>query len=80
LPDNKLIKEFVDCHYPDATFTLLYGNPEAEILSHLKRTSQNVLVVLGANRRAAVSRWFKTSMADVLIKELDLPLFIAHNK
>lgn len=31
-------------------------------------------------RRSEISRWFKTSMADILMKELDAPLFIAHNK
>jgi len=37
---------------------------------------------IAAISEAAVylSRWFKTSMADTLIKELDTPLFIAHNK
>lgn len=39
-----------------------------------------MLVVLGAYRRNELSRWFKTSMADTLMKELDTPLFIAHNK
>jgi hypothetical protein len=40
----------------------------------------NELVVLGAYRRSQISRWFKTSMADILMKELETPLFIAHNK
>lgn len=80
LPDNELIKEFVKCHYPDAVYTILYGKPEEVIIKFLREINQNVLVVLGAYRRSTVSRWFKTSMADILMKEVSMPLFIAHNK
>lgn len=80
LPENDLIREFVRCLYPQAKYTLLHGNAEEKIVRYLKECNQNVLVVLGAYRRSAVSMWFKTSMADILIKEIDIPLFIAHNK
>jgi len=80
LPDGSLIREFVQCNYPEATYTLLRGDPEEEILSYLKNIPQNVLVVLGAYQRGQVSRWFKTSMADLLMKETNRPLFIAHQK
>ena len=80
LPDNKLMKEFMKRHYPNATFTMLKGLPEIEIIHHLKGERQNILVVLGAYRRGMVSRWFRESMADILMKELKVPLFIAHNK
>ena len=80
LPDNKLMKEFMKRHYPNATFTMLKGLPEIEIIHHLNGEKQNILVVLGAYRRGMVSRWFRESMADLLMKELKVPLFIAHNK
>ena len=80
VPDNKLMKEFMKRHYPKATYTTLKGISEIEIINHLKEEKENVLVVLGAYRRGMVSRWFRTSMADVLMKELKMPLFIAHNK
>jgi hypothetical protein len=78
LPENELIKEFVQCHYPNATYTILYGKTDEQILSFLKSLHQNALIVLGAYARGAVSRWFKTSMADILQKEISRPLFIAH--
>jgi hypothetical protein len=53
--------------------------PEAVMVDHLEK-KQNTLVVLGAYRRSMVSRWFKASMADLLIKKTQLPLFIAHYK
>lgn len=80
LPEGALIKEFADCHYPGATYTLLKGNPEREIINYLKKIPQNILIVLGAYKRGSVSRWFKTSMADILMQEVDMPLFIAHYK
>ena len=80
LQDENLIKEFIQCHYPDAIYTLLSGDPEEEIINYLKTIPKNVLVVLGAYRRSQVSRWFKISMADLLIRNIDMPLFIAHNR
>jgi hypothetical protein len=53
---------------------------EIEIGDHLKKQQESILVVLGAYRRGMVSRWFRESMADVLMQELKTPLFIAHNK
>lgn len=79
LPDNRLLKEFMRQHYPKATYTVLKGNAEAEIVEHLKKQFSQTMVVLGAYQRGMVSRWLKTSMADVLIRELHSPLFIAHN-
>ncbi len=80
VPDNKLMKEYMKRHYPKATFTVLKGVAETEIVNYLKSEKENILVVLGAYRRPMVSRWFRASMADVLMKELKVPLFIAHNK
>jgi nucleotide-binding universal stress UspA family protein len=80
LPDNKLMKEFMKRHFPKAKFIVLKGWAEDEITQHLRNQNANSLIVLGAYRRSSVSRWFRKSMADVLMKELKLPLFIAHNK
>jgi hypothetical protein len=80
VPDNKLMKEFMKRHYPKADFTVLKGLAEIEIVNYLKKEKQNILVVLGAYRRGLVSRWFRSSMADVLMKEIKAPLFIAHSK
>jgi len=78
IPDNRLMKEFLKRHFPDAEYTVLHGNPEFEIVEYLKNKHQNELVVLGAYRRGIVSRLFRKSMADVLMQELKTPLFIAH--
>ena len=80
MPDNKLIKEFMKRHFPKAKYSVMKGWAEDEIVKHLKQTSGNAIVVLGAYRRGTVSRWFRESMADTLMKEVKVPLFIAHNK
>lgn len=80
LPDNRLMKEFMKRHFPNAAYTVLKGMPETEIVAYLKEQPAHSLVVLGAYSRGMVSRWFRQSMTDVLMKELKLPLFITHNK
>lgn len=80
VPDNRLMKEFMKRHFPKAKYTVLKGLAEEQIVNFLKEQKTNPLVVLGAYRRGMVSRWFRESMADVLMRELKLPLFIAHYK
>ena len=80
LPDSKLMREFIKRHFPKATFTVAKGDAEMEISYYLRNHSGNELVVLGAYQRSEISRWFKRSMADLLMKELNMPLFIAQNK
>ena len=80
LPHNKLIKEFLKRHYDNVTYTVLKGIPEVEIINHLHFENKNFLPILGAYRRTMLSRWFKSSMADAIIKSFTVPLFIAHNK
>ncbi len=79
VPDNKLMREFIKRHFPKANYTVVKGGAEEQIVGHLRNNKENEMVVLGAYRRSELSRWFKTSMADTLMKELDTPLFIAHN-
>jgi nucleotide-binding universal stress UspA family protein len=81
LPDGRLMKEFMKRHCPQATYTVLKGDlPDIEIVNYLKNKNLHELVVLGAYRRGMVSRWFKPSLADVLMQDISSPLFIAHNK
>ena len=80
LPGNKLMREFIKRHFTKAVFTIEKGIPEEQIPGYLRNHKENELVVLGAYQRGELSRWLKTSMADILMKELDTPLFIAHNK
>lgn len=80
LPEGKLMKEFMKRHYPHASYTVLQGIPWEKIPHYLQKGQDNTIVVLGAYRRNALSRWFNPSMADTLLEELECPLFIAHCK
>ena len=79
VPDNQLMKEFLKRHFPKAVFTVLRGDAENEIVKKLKDNHSDLLIVLGAYNRGMVSRWFRPSMADILMEELNKPLFIAHH-
>jgi nucleotide-binding universal stress UspA family protein len=79
LPAQRLIREFVKRHYPDAVYTILTGYPEEAIVHHLRRHHADPIIVLGAYRRNRLSRLFRPSMADLLYQALTQPLFIAHN-
>ena len=74
------MREFIKRHFPKAVYIVVKGIAKEQIAGHLRNHKENELVVLGAYRRSELSRWFKISMADVLMNELDTPLFIAHNK
>lgn len=80
LPDDHLLKELLKRHYKQVDYTMLKGLiAEVEIVDHLRARMDHPLVVLGAYQRGMVSRWFRPSMADELIKELSIPIFVAHN-
>ena len=79
LPDNRLMKEFMKRHYPKASYAVLKGVAEAEIVREVKERGKGAIVVLGAYQRGMLSRWFRQSMADVLMDEVQAPLFIAHS-
>ncbi|UKJ06692.1 universal stress protein [Solitalea lacus] len=80
MPDNRLVKEFMKRHFPKADYTVLSGYPEEEIVQSLRIYGGNSLVVCGAYRRSAISMFFNQSIADTLMREVKMPLFIAHNK
>lgn len=80
LPDNRLMKEFMKKHYPAAEYKVFKGLPEPEIIAYLKQEKMNTTVILGAYQRGRVARWFRPSMADSLMSDLNFPLFIAHSK
>lgn len=80
LPNGRLIREFVKQHYPRADVVVLKGHPEDVITNYLHRERKQCIVALGAYQRSSFSRLFKPSMADILMKHLQLPLFVAHRR
>ena len=81
LPSNsRLIKEFLNRHYPHATYTVLKGKPEDAITEYIAKQTGNAMVVMGGYQRSSVLRSFKITLTDALMRKLKFPLFIAFNK
>ena len=77
LPDGTVAGEWVSDHFPRITYQLIEGG-EKEIISRLTKLDPESLVVAGAYHRSKLSMWFSGSMADLLMREINLPVFIAH--
>ncbi|WP_431209531.1 hypothetical protein ACQ86N_25640 [Puia sp. P3] len=71
------IKEWLKAHYPDVGFVVLRGSPSDELFGYLIG-KKNAIVVMGAYGRTVFSRFFKPSQARLVMKSVNLPIFIAH--
>jgi nucleotide-binding universal stress UspA family protein len=78
LPDSHYLREWLKLYYDDVRYTTLIGSSHEEILNFLKEQTTNSLVALGAYERGSISRMIHHSLADIIIKEINLPLFISH--
>jgi hypothetical protein len=78
IPDSKLMKEFMHRHFPHAKYHVLNGFADESILTFLEKEKEQVLLVLGANKRGAIASLFHESMSDILLRETAYPLFIQH--
>lgn len=71
------MKEWFSAHYQDAEFVTLNGDASDELFGFLLE-KKDAVVVLGAFGRGTMSRFFKPSHAGLLMKTVNLPIFIAH--
>lgn len=76
--DHDKFSEWLKCHYLDINFIAIEGNTEHELMSFLLR-KKHVFIVMGAYSRSSISQFFNESTAEILIKTLTQPIFIAHN-
>lgn len=76
-PDNKLIKEWMNNHFPQADFTLEKGK-DYDIPALLSNNDTNSLIVAGSYHRSRLSMWVHKSLADLLIRDAAVPIFISH--
>lgn len=75
--EKKRIANWLSRRFESAEITTLKGNSEQVLFDYLLKR-QNAMVVMGAYGRSIVSRLFRHSHADLLIKTLAYPLFITH--
>jgi hypothetical protein len=73
-----LIKEWLPLHYPNATIEILKGETRDELTKFINQLS-NPLVIMGAFGRSSLSRFFKDSLANIIVEQTNAPLFITHD-
>lgn len=71
------MKEWFSAHYGDPEFVVLTGDASDELFGFML-DKKDAVVVMGAFGRGAMSRFFKPSHAGLLMKTVNLPIFIAH--
>ena len=65
-------------HYDKVDFKFLQGDVKDELLIYFLNRS-DYFIVMGAFGRNMLSNLFRKSSSEILIKTIDLPLFIAHH-
>ena len=76
-PDKYKFKEWLKEHYTDLHFEALKGKTDTKLFDYLFKR-KNMFLVMGAYGRNVLSGFFKRSHADLLIKTVTQPIFIAH--
>jgi hypothetical protein len=71
------MQEWLKCHYSEIEQTVLEGDPADETFTFLLH-KRNSVIVMGAYGRSIFSTFFRKSTADLVMKVVDQPLFIAH--
>lgn len=77
LPDEAYIEELAARHFSDLTISRLDINPKKYFATWLSEKKKGILVS-GAFSRNSISQLFKKSFVSEVIKNHDLPVFIAH--
>ena len=76
-PERRQFREWLQDHYTDLQFEAMKGKPDDTLFSKLFNR-KNMFLVMGAYGRNAISQFFKQSSADLLIRTVEQPIFIAH--
>ncbi|HTF27887.1 MAG TPA: universal stress protein [Flavitalea sp.] len=80
--DNQLqrskISDLIKMHYNINGFRKLYGKPDEELSKYLIG-KKNIFVVMGSYGKHRFPHLFERSTADLLLKAVNLPIFITHH-
>jgi nucleotide-binding universal stress UspA family protein len=77
LAEQFKMKEWMKDHYTDVEYVILKGEPSDQLFGYLIER-KNGMVVMGAYGRGMLSRFFKPSHARLIVKTINLPIFISH--
>jgi hypothetical protein len=76
--DNHKLRELLQLQYGAIEFQFLHGKASDELFAYLVM-KKDAVVVMGAFGRNMLSTFFKHSTAELLIKTINVPIFIAHH-
>ncbi len=74
---SKRVQDWFEKHFSNTEYLTLYGDPKVKLLEFLI-PHKNAIVVMGAYGHANLSNIFKESVAEMILKTIDLPVFISH--
>jgi hypothetical protein len=77
LSEQFKMKEWLKNHYSELEYIILNGAPSDQLFGYLIE-KKNAMVVMGAYGRDMISRFFKPSHARLIVRTVNLPLFISH--
>jgi hypothetical protein len=75
--EREKIGDLVKMHFSSIGFRILEGQADEELFKYLTG-KKNILVVMGAFGRGFISNLFRKSTAELIVKAVNLPVFIAH--
>jgi len=75
--NGEKILELLEPHFAGVGFTVLAGKPADEIFGYLLE-KQEAFVVMGAYSHKILSGMFTHSTAELVLKAVNLPVFVAH--
>jgi nucleotide-binding universal stress UspA family protein len=77
IAEQKRLRDWLCGYYDENNFVVLHGKTEETLFNYLS-AKKNLLVVMGAYGRSALSRLVQHSHADVMIDKLPSAVFITH--
>lgn len=77
IPNEQYIEELAARHFPDLTIMKLHLDPK-DFFATWIGDKKNSILISGAFGRSSISRAFKKSFVNNVIKEHKLPVFISH--
>jgi hypothetical protein len=78
IKENDRIVALLTSHYSNVKFVHLTGDPENELFNFLLLKKQ-MFVVMGAFSRNTISSFIRRSTAELSLRLINLPFFVAHN-
>lgn len=74
---DRRMMDWLRAHYRSVYYHALSGKVDDELFDYFFR-KKNKMIVMGSYGRSLLSGFFRKSSADILVRSVDLPMFITH--